>query len=154
MPMNMRHFLIFFNHPFFMKTTKNLGGRPSSVTPEKVSKLEQAFSIGASVKEARNYAKISRSSYYRFITDNPEFRERFEDLQTTPILKALESVYSDLDNVETAKWLLERRRKDEYSTRQELGGEVKINLWQQFIRKAAEDAPRYLKSPVTGSDKA
>jgi len=134
-----------------MTKVVNKGGRPVSITPEKVSKLEQAFSIGASVKEARNYAKISRSVYYRFLMENEGFRERFEDLRTAPILKSLQTVYNDLDNVETAKWLLERRRKDEYSTRQELAGEVRLNLWEQFVRKAGEDATKYL--PRLGSGK-
>lgn len=125
---------------------KNKGGRPPSIGEEDVAKLEQAFAIGANVKEALNYAKISRDSYYRFLKKNPEFRNRFEELRTGPILKALQTLYNNLDEPETAKWLLERRRKDEYSTRQELGGEVRLNLWQEFIKKANKDAPKYLDS--------
>jgi hypothetical protein len=55
----------------------------------------------------------------------------------------LQTVYDNLDDVETAKWLLERRRKDEYSTKQEMGGEVRLNMWREFITKASEDAPDY-----------
>lgn len=133
---------------------KNKVGRPPSVTTKEVSKLEQAFAIGASVKEARNYAKITKSSYYRFLEENPEYRERFEELRTSPILKALQTLYNDLDDPDSAKWLLERRRKNEYSPRQEVGGEVRVNLWQQFVKKANQDAPRYLGNGRGNSKKA
>jgi hypothetical protein len=125
-----------------MAGTSN-AGRKGSVTKEKVSKLEHAFAIGASVKEALSYAEISRPAYYRFLDKNPQFRDTFEGLRTQPILKSLQTVYDNLDDVENAKWLLERRRKDEYSTKQEMGGEVRLNLWREFITKASEDAPKY-----------
>lgn len=130
-----------------MNTTpnKNKGGRPATVTAPEVAKLEQAFAIGANVTEALNYAKISRDAYYRFLKKHPEFRNKFDELRTTPVLKALQTLYNNLDHPDTAKWLLERRRKDEYSARQEFGGEVKIGLWQEFVRKANEDAPKYLR---------
>jgi hypothetical protein len=123
---------------------KKKRGRPTTVTNKEVAKLEYAFSIGAKVKVARNYANISKDAYYRFLKKNPEFRERFDDLRTTQILKSLETVNKNLKDPEMAKWVLERRSKDEYSTRQEIDGEVRFSLWQKFIKKAHEDAPRYL----------
>lgn len=127
-----------------MSKPKSKAGRPSTITAAEVAKLEKAFAIGAKVKEARNYAKISKDAYYRFLDKHPEFRERFEELRTNPVLKALQTLYNNLDDPDTAKWLLERRRKDEYSSRQEFGGEVRLNLWQEFIKKANDDAPKYL----------
>lgn len=136
-----------------MSTTpsKNKGGRPTTVTDPEIAKMEQAFAIGANVTEALNYAKISRDAYYRYLKNNPEFRNKFEELRTTPVLKALQTLYNNLDHPDTAKWLLERRRKDEYSARQEFGGEVKLSLWQEFIRKANNDAPKYLGTKRGGS---
>ncbi len=131
-------------------SSKNKGGRPPTVTDQEVAKLEQAFAIGANVTEALNYAKISRDAYYRFLKKNPTFRNKFDELRTTPVLKALQTVYNNLDHPDSAKWLLERRRRDEYSTRQEFGGEIKVNLWQDFIRKANKDAPKYLSKKRGG----
>jgi len=61
-----------------------------------VKKLEEAFSIGATVKEACMYADVSRSMYYRWVENNPMLKERFESLLEKPILTARQSVVSAL----------------------------------------------------------
>lgn len=55
---------------------------------EVVAKLQHAFSVGASVKEACILASISTDSYYRYCKKNPEFRDINEALQIMPILQA------------------------------------------------------------------
>jgi len=105
-----------------------------------VGKLEQAFAKGATVEMACFYAKISRDAYYDFIKKNPEFSDRFEDLRSQPVLKALDTLTNSLNNVEDAKWLLERRFKKEYSTRQEIGveGEIKMSKIDEVIKATQE----------------
>ncbi|MDD5068076.1 MAG: hypothetical protein PHN89_00545 [Candidatus Pacebacteria bacterium] len=99
------------------------GGRPSKMTPEVVKKLEEAFSIGASVSEACFYADISRETYYQWIKNNPELADRFEALKNKPILKARQTVVKALEtDPDIALKYLERKRKDEFSPRQEIGG--------------------------------
>ena len=97
-------------------------GRPTSVTPETLAKLEQAFSLGCSDLEACIYADVSPSILYRFQEKNPEFRERKEMLKQKLVLKARTVVAEALKNKDenTAKWYLERKARDEFSTKQEM----------------------------------
>lgn len=62
-----------------------------------VSKLEYAFSIGCTVKEACAFAMISTSAYYRFVNIYPELRDRFEGLRTIPTFKARKAVCEEID---------------------------------------------------------
>ena len=78
------------------KKSENKGGRPSSVTPETLAKLEQAFSLGCSDLEACIYADV--------------------------VLKARTVVAEALKNKDenTAKWYLERKARDEFAAKQEV----------------------------------
>ena len=90
----------------------------------KVKKLEEAFSIGASVSEACMYADIHRDTYYRWIRNNPLLQDRFQALLEKPILKARQTVVNAIgSNPELALKFLERKRKAEFSTRNEITGE-------------------------------
>ena len=96
-------------------------GRPifSGKSPDVVlSKLEYAFSIGCTVKEACCLAMINTSAYYRFLERRPEFRERFEGLQQIPAINAKKAIADELyrGNHKLAMWYLERKRPDEFST--------------------------------------
>ncbi len=104
------------------KKSKNKGGRPTSVTPETLAKLEQAFSLGCSDLEACIYADISPSILYRFQENNPEFRERKEALKQKLVLKARTVVANALEKEDenTAKWYLERKARDEFAAKQEV----------------------------------
>ncbi len=97
-----------------LKMNKNM-----KLNEETVNKLEEAFSIGADVSSACYYANISRQTYYNWEKDNPDLKEKFDRLKEKPILKAYKTISDDLDNKETAKWYLERKRKKEFSTRVE-----------------------------------
>lgn len=90
--------------------------------PIVVSKLESAFAIGADVSLACAHAGISRQTYYEFIRKNPEFADRYELIRKKPILKALNTVVGGLEDVNTAKWYLERKLKNEFSPREEITG--------------------------------
>jgi hypothetical protein len=107
---------------------KNKGGRPTKFTKETVTKLEQAFAIGATVELACSYAEVSRNRFYEYLKDNPTFSDRIEDLRNKPILKAMDTVAKSLTNTEDAQWYLERKMKKEFSTRSEVGieGEIKV----------------------------
>lgn len=99
---------------------KHPGGRPTVITPEVIRKLEEVFAFGGTDKEACFYAGIGTSAFYDYQKENPEFVERKEALKQKPILKARQTVIKNLDNPETAKWYLARKRKEEFSERQEL----------------------------------
>lgn len=80
--------------------------------------LCHALSMGCTDKEACVQAEISETQLYYYQKINPRFLQYKAALKEKPILKARERIYESLDtSVETAKWYLERKRKDEFSTK-------------------------------------
>lgn len=102
-------------------------GRPTVMTQEVVGKLEQAFSMGCSDLEACLYADISKQALYDYQERNPEFADRKAMLKQKMIFKARSVVADALNNKDenTAKWYLERKAKDEFSTKVENDTTVK-----------------------------
>lgn len=100
---------------------KKPAGRPTVMTPEVVNKLEQAFSMGCSDLEACLFADISKQTLYDYQAKYPEFADRKAMLKETLVLKARSVIATSLNNKDenTAKWYLERKRKDEFSTKVE-----------------------------------
>jgi len=94
--------------------------KPIKMTESVVKKLEEVFALDGSVEEACYYANISRQSYYNWIKSFPDMLERFDSLRQRPFLKARQTVVKSLDNPEMALKYLERKKKDEFSTRQDI----------------------------------
>jgi hypothetical protein len=105
-------------------TKKNPEGKQKSpkLTEDTIRKLEEAFSIDASVKEACYYADISTDTFYRWIKEYPKLSYKLDRLREKPVLKARQTVVKSLDNPDYAFKYLERKKKDEFSPRQELTG--------------------------------
>lgn len=98
-------------------------GRPTIMTPETISKLEEVFSLGGTDEEACFYAGIGKTTLYNYQEEHPEFVERKEALKETPVLKARKTIVDSLANPLTAQWFLERKRKKEFSARTEITGD-------------------------------
>lgn len=97
--------------------------RPTKMTPEVLGKLEQAFAYDSTIEEACFYADINPDTYYTYVKENPEYSERIKALRNRPVLDARQKVVSDIKNdINTAKWYLERKKKDEFAARTELTG--------------------------------
>lgn len=106
-----------------MAKKKHAGGRPTVMTPMVIAKLETAFSLDSTVTEAIFYAGISKDAYYDFINANPEYTERFEALRNRLVLKARETIAREIGkSYANSMDYLTRKRKNEFSTRQELTG--------------------------------
>lgn len=99
-------------------------GRPTEMTKETLLKLESMFSIGASDLEACLMADISPSTLYNFQKQHPEFLERKQMLKEKLVLKARTVIAEALNRKDenTARWYLEKKKKDEFSNRTELTG--------------------------------
>lgn len=99
-------------------------GRPTVMTPETLTNLEQAFSLGCTDMEACFFANIGKSALYNYQKEHPEFAERKEALKEKMIFAARTVIANSLadNDKDTAKWLLERKRKQEFSTRIENTG--------------------------------
>lgn len=88
-------------------------GRPTVMTPEVLKKLEEAFAIGASDREACFYADISDKTLYNYQSEHPEFVQRKEALKERPVLLARQKVVEAIkEDVKNAQWYLERRSSD------------------------------------------
>lgn len=96
------------------------------MTSDTIGKLEEAFALGASVKDACVHAHISRDSYYRWLRNEPGLSDRFERLQLEPILRAKKTIVDHLDDPRIAAWYLERKRRKEYAKNAESVSENEI----------------------------
>lgn len=120
-----------------MESKENGVGRPSIVTSEVIQKLEQAFSLGCTDLEACIFAGISKSTLYNFQGENAEFLERKELLKETPVLLARQEVIKGLrNNPDHALRFLERRKKDEFSLKQEFQHSGAMDL--NYMKKTEE----------------
>lgn len=99
--------------------------RPSLYTPEVVKTLELELANGSTIAQACRVANISQDSYYLWKKDIPEFSERMEKAKDEPQSLAKALLIKDIKrgNVDSARWWLERKAKDEgFSARTELTG--------------------------------
>ncbi|MBU1110806.1 hypothetical protein KKB83_04265 [Patescibacteria group bacterium] len=103
-------------------------GRPKIIDTSVLRKLYEAFIIGSTDEEACFWANIGKSSLYAFQIDYPEFLELKEEWKQNPTLKARQTVFSNLDSAENARWYLERKKKEEFAVRSELTGASGVSL--------------------------
>lgn len=99
-------------------------GRPTEMTPETIEKLDFAFSMGCSDLEACYYADIGKTTLYNYQNKHPEYLERKHTLKERPMFKARAAVIKAISDGDTAtaRWFLERKAKQEFSTREEITG--------------------------------
>lgn len=104
---------------------KKTAGRKTVMTPEVVTKLEVAFSRDCSDTEACLFAGISRMTLHRYQEENPEFCDRKALLKDSLVLKARTNIAEKIEkgDLETSKWYVERKKRAEFSTRQEVTGQ-------------------------------
>jgi hypothetical protein len=113
-------------------------GRPSKITELVVKKLEEAFAFGCTDLEACLYADISKQCLYNYQERFPEFVDRKEKLKQNPVLKARMAVIQGFaDSGELALKFLERKKKDEFSLKQEM--EVTIDVTDKLREFLAEE---------------
>lgn len=105
-------------------------GRPTIMTPAVVSKLELGFMKGLNVTECCRYAEIGRNCFYEYLEKHPEFKDRIEELQSSPSTRAKLNVVEAIENGDTdlSKWWLERKNRDEFSTKQDISADVKGDI--------------------------
>jgi len=100
------------------------GGRPTVMTPETLGKLREAFLMDCSDEEACLFAKISPDTLYEYQKKHPEYAEEKRLMKQNPFLVARRSVLNTMErDGELALKYLERKKKLEFSLRQELTGE-------------------------------
>lgn len=82
--------------------------------------------MGLTDREACLFAGVAPSSLYDYCNRTPAFSERKELLKDQPRIKAKLVIYEAIErgDLKTAQWFLERRAKDEFSSRFEMGATV------------------------------
>ena len=104
------------------KPAKKKGGRTSKYTEAVVRKLELAFKNDFNISQACDYANISRDTYYDWLEKKKGFSDKMEAAKSHLIRQAKINVARAVrkGDLDTSKFVLERRAKDEYSTRQDV----------------------------------
>lgn len=117
-------------------------GRPTIMTQDVINKLELGFMMGFNVLECCLYADISTQTYYNYLKKNKDFVDRVERLQQNVSMYAKmnlsESIIKD-KNREDSKWHLERRNKNEYSLKQDVGIDPNDNIVNFNINRITKD---------------
>lgn len=96
-------------------------GTNTKMTPETIAKLEEAFAWGCTDREACLWADISPALLYKYQDTHPQFVDRKNDLKETPVLLARKTVVKAIQKGDrtVAMQYLERKKKDEFSTKTE-----------------------------------
>lgn len=95
------------------------GQKKQKKTPTTLAKLYEAAALDATVEEMCYFANISKDTYYRWIKEDKELSDEIDRLRESLVFKARTTVQAEIHKPETAKWYLERKRKGEFSTREE-----------------------------------
>lgn len=126
----------FFTH----MSKKNKGGRPTVMTPEVLSKLEDAFMNAFSDEMSCLYAGISTTALYEYCEKNPKFAERKEILKKTPDLVAQKTLVGDLKNTSGARWWAEKKMPEFMpKTKVEHSGSIATEGGQTAAQRAIAD---------------
>jgi hypothetical protein len=106
------------------KRKSNLGP-PKKKTPNVVGLLVAAFNNGLSVTDACKYAGINRDTYYAWLKEDTDFSDKMDQARVKLGFRAREVIAQKIfeGNERVAMWWLERRVKDEFSTRKEVTGD-------------------------------
>lgn len=105
-------------------------GRPTVMTPEMISKLEKGFMMGFTDVEACLFADVAPSTLYEYCKSHPDFSERKEMLKKHPTMKAKAVIIDRIQkkDKQSAQWYLERKARDEFSTKVEQHNTGEINI--------------------------
>lgn len=127
----------FFNALVKKLQTKTSTGRPTIFTDANVQKLKTVLQMGATIEEACRNAGIARQTFYYWKERFPYFSDMVEEWMDNPILAAKAVVYKAINDKDTstAKWYLERKKKDEFSIRTEVTGADGSDLLQKELNK-------------------
>ncbi len=104
------------------KKTVKKAGRPPKITSAVLEKLDNAFSLGHSDEEACLIVQIDPKTLYNYCKKNPNYSSRKELLKNTPKIVARRNIVKKLNDgdLETSRWYMERKAKEEFSNRQEV----------------------------------
>lgn len=103
-------------------------GRKEVITLEIADRFIGFFRMGLNDEESCEQLDVTMSTLYNYQKNHPDFLEKKRLAKTNLVANAKRELFAGLRSedpkvrIDTAKWVLERRAKNEFSTRQELTG--------------------------------
>ncbi len=91
-------------------------GRTSTITEKVLAKLEEAYAMCCTDKEACLLAAISTDALYRYQVNNPDFAVRKQQLKLYPNMTAKFNIVDAIQrgDVKVSMWYLEKKSPDEF----------------------------------------
>jgi len=124
----------------------------------KLDNLISAYKIDCTDEEACAYAGISLAQYKYFKELHPEFSDVKSACKQLPFLKARKTINEGLNEVENARWYMERKKKSEFSARTELSGPegeglnpIEITIVEPKIKAKEEENGDSIKEDKSNS---
>lgn len=115
---------------------------PSKLDDETVKIIEQYLAMDCSIEEVCLMANISKQTYYNWINSFPELKEKFDLLRATPFLKARKTIVDSLSNPQYAFEYMKRKKKAEFSERQEMTGADGKDLQPVLVKFISDEDSR------------
>lgn len=120
--------------------SKNPVGRPSEMTIATVTKLLAAFSNDYTIEQACAYSGIARTTYYRWLDENPYFKDKMEEAKNAPLRRAREVVIETINagDANLAFRYLERR-DPEFKPKAEVDNNIGLQETRAKIKDFLDD---------------
>jgi len=116
---------------------KHIGEGVSKLTPENIQKLEQVYSLDASIGEVASYLDVSTQTIYNWEKKNPKLFDKLYRLAEKPVLKARQTVVKALEDPNHAFKYLEKKRRKEFGNNLDVtteGQSMQIDITAQLIK--------------------
>lgn len=103
-------------------------GRKEDITPGIADRMLGLFRMGLNDEQVCDTLEITPSVLYRYQNNHPDFKEKKDLAKNHLVARAKREIYAALSSddpkirIDTAKWIAERKAKNEFSTRQEVTG--------------------------------
>jgi len=121
----------------------------------KVERIFEAYKIDANDEEACSYAGITLAQLRGFKETHPQFHQAKLACQQVLGLRAKKAIADKIE--QNPEWYLERKRKDEYSTRVEQTGANGRSLYDglaQQYENLVNNVEQHTRTPDTGHPNA
>lgn len=105
------------------------------MTESTVRKLDEAFMMGFSDREACMYVGIPYSTFTSWLERHEDYRTKKEDLKSHPKILVKKNIYGALKegDLDTSKWYADRKMKDDgFTTKQEIDANLGNKDGQPF----------------------
>lgn len=96
--------------------------RPTKYNEQTHKRICTALSAGNTRKDSAEYAGVSEATFGRWIKEYPEFEEDVQKAEADAVVRNVAIIQQAASKTwQAAAWWLERRRKNEWSAKTEVG---------------------------------